>query len=45
MKLESVVCGVTWVLMNALLIMLAVELLPAANQDPTGPIPHYQSKA
>ncbi len=45
MKLETMACGVTWVLMNSLLVMLAVELLPGINQQPVAPISQYQSKA
>ena len=42
MKLESMFCGATWVLMNALLVMVAVEALPVSKPTHAAPGPDYR---
>lgn len=44
MKLESLVCGTTWVLMNALLVMIAVEPLSMVDQK-APPVSYFETVA
>ena len=45
MKVESMVCGATWLLMNALLVMIAVEPLSLVDQKAGAPAAHYLTRA
>ncbi len=45
MKLESMACAATWVLMNALMVMLAFEALPSFDHKVAAPTSHHQARA
>ena len=45
MKLESMACAATWLLMNALMVMLAFETLSPFDHTVAAPTSHHQARA